>query len=103
MEDENPKFNLSLGIACLVYFLLISWLHNIKWDFLFGRPLPPVASYTIGLGGFILAMSIWLKNLHVLIGSFLIAIAGGLACLIGYGLDAIGISFFNNRKNEHHQ
>ncbi len=98
MKDENPKFNISLIIASFIYFLLISWLHNIRWDFLFGKPLHPCVSYTIGLSGFILALGIWLKNLRVIVGAIIIAIAGGTADVLGYVLDTIGILSSNNRK-----
>lgn len=78
-------------------------MHNLKWDFYLGHPLPRIASYIIGLAGFVLATAIWLKNLKILIGSFLIAVAGGLACLISYGSDAIAILRSNNRKHNDDQ
>ena len=102
MNDENPKFNWSLALACLIYFLLRSWLQNLRWDFLLAKSLHPVVSYTIGLSGFILALGIWLKNFRVIIGAVIIAVAGGLADVIAYAFDAVCMSFSNNRKNEHH-
>ena len=99
MDDENPKFRLSLIVAGIIYFLFISWLHNLKWDWMLGKQLPPILAYTIGLSGFVICLGIWLKNLRVVVGSFLIAAAGGLACLFGYWLDQIGASFSNNRKH----
>ena len=86
--------------AAIIYFLTIIALHNFKWDLLFGRPLPRVACYTIGLSALIFSFWIWSQDLAVTIGLTLLAIAGGAADLVSYGANWLGKIRFQNRINK---
>ena len=95
--DYLPKLE-NLFIAGLIYGLLILALHNIKWDSIFGRPLPRVACYVIGLSGLILGVHLWMQDKWLTYGILIIAIFGGVADLLAYGIDALGKILSKSRK-----
>jgi hypothetical protein len=95
--DYLPELE-NLFIAGLIYGLLILALHNIKWDLIFGKPLPRVACYTIGLGGLIAGVHLWMHDKWLTFGILIIAVFGGVADLLAYGMDALGKTLSKSRK-----
>ncbi len=78
-------------------------LHWLPWRLFFSRDLPRLAAYVLDVLGLLAPLS-WLLerwgHIQALQALWVVAITGGLAALIGSGVDAIGVGLARRREAE---
>ena len=74
---------------CLIAFLAILAEHLFPWGQIFKKALHPLVNYALGTLALNAAMSlllIWMELWSVLLALWLVALCGGLADVLGYGI-----------------
>lgn len=85
-----------------IAMLAEGFLHYFPWrQFLKGRDLPRPIAYALGVIGLMLPFTIWLYEhgeIDTIVRLWMVIVAGGIAVLALYGIDAIKDLYWKERE-----